>query len=273
MVIVPRWRNLCMLRNCSSSSSSSSSITQLAYIHSTPISCAIRKIKWNNDGKKTQAHKNEIKFSTRQKRADTKRALKDLLFHYGSSHASVRGEESLWTFGEDSEKPDNKGRKLSQQAAKSQQKKIRRKTWNDSSSEDDDIDWETINRAKKWSTWSYDPFQSSTFEFEWRDQSDSNWSTNRRTREWDTASESESDVDVSCTVGSSSDRIVLGLPSTGPLKIEDVKAAITNLYPFRFRSSALKWHPDKHQGPSQAMAEEKFKLCVNAYNSLRNAFA
>ncbi|KAG6393730.1 hypothetical protein SASPL_144297 [Salvia splendens] len=35
------------------------------------------------------------------------------------------------------------------------------------------------------------------------------------------------------------DRKILGLPETGPLKIEDVKTA--------FRSSALKWHPDRHQ--------------------------
>ncbi|RZC07614.1 hypothetical protein D0Y65_014744, partial [Glycine soja] len=58
---------------------------------------------------------------------------------------------------------------------------------------------------------------------------------------------------------------VLGLPPTGPLKIEDVKNA--------FQLSALKWHPDKHQGPSQAMAEEKFKLCVNAYKTLCNALS
>ncbi|KAL5145889.1 hypothetical protein HKD37_06G015830 [Glycine soja] len=66
-------------------------------------------------------------------------------------------------------------------------------------------------------------------------------------------------------LGSCSDRTVLGLPPTGPLKIEDVKNA--------FQLSALKWHPDKHQGPSQAMAEEKFKLCVNAYKTLCNALS
>ncbi|KAK7316980.1 hypothetical protein RJT34_00835 [Clitoria ternatea] len=66
-------------------------------------------------------------------------------------------------------------------------------------------------------------------------------------------------------LGSGSDRTILGLPPTGPLKIEDVKNA--------FRLSALKWHPDKHQGPSQAIAEEKFKLCVNAYKTLCNALS
>ncbi|PNX79985.1 heat shock protein binding, partial [Trifolium pratense] len=45
------------------------------------------------------------------------------------------------------------------------------------------------------------------------------------------------------TKRSSSDRTILGLPPTGPLKIEDVKIA--------YHLSALKRHPDKHQGPSQ----------------------
>jgi len=40
----------------------------------------------------------------------------------------------------------------------------------------------------------------------------------------------------------------------------------------RFRASALKWHPDKHQGDSQTMASEKFKSCVEAYKSLSDAF-
>ncbi|KAJ6744409.1 CHAPERONE DNAJ-DOMAIN SUPERFAMILY PROTEIN-RELATED [Salix purpurea] len=40
-----------------------------------------------------------------------------------------------------------------------------------------------------------------------------------------------------------------------------------------FRLSALKWHPDKHQGASQAAAGERFKLCVDAYKSLCDALA
>ncbi|KAF9586979.1 hypothetical protein IFM89_039851 [Coptis chinensis] len=43
------------------------------------------------------------------------------------------------------------------------------------------------------------------------------------------------------------DRTILGLPPTGPSKIDAVKTA--------FRSSALKWHPDKHQGPSQGSSK------------------
>lgn len=56
--------------------------------------------------------------------------------------------------------------------------------------------------------------------FEWKEHS-------YRTNKWRTASDDESDNEDhgSCCVGSSSDRTILGLPSTGPLKIEDVKNA------------------------------------------------
>ncbi|XP_052878878.1 uncharacterized protein LOC108481603 [Gossypium arboreum] len=126
---------------------------------------------------------------------------------------------------------------------------------------------ETIFHAvfgKKCYTWSFSgdfTFRSSESGFEWREKSD--W-TNQRTEEWEPSSESEL-VDESYAVGSCSDRAILGLPPTGRLKLEDVKKA--------FRLSSLKWHPDKHQGPSQAMAEEKFKTCVAAYKSLCNALA
>lgn len=57
-----------------------------------------------------------------------------------------------------------------------------------------------------------------------------------------------------------SDRLALGLSPSGPLNLEDVKTA--------YRSCALKWHPDRHQGSSKAVAEEKFKACSVAYQSL-----
>ncbi|KAI3474532.1 hypothetical protein Pfo_029447 [Paulownia fortunei] len=59
-----------------------------------------------------------------------------------------------------------------------------------------------------------------------------------------------------------SERLTLGLSATGPLNLEDVRIA--------YRSCAVKWHPDHHQGCSKAFAEEKFKICCSAYQSLRN---
>ncbi|KAF8398516.1 hypothetical protein HHK36_017445 [Tetracentron sinense] len=63
----------------------------------------------------------------------------------------------------------------------------------------------------------------------------------------------------------SSDRLALGLSTSGPLKLEEVKSA--------YRACALKWHPDRHQGSSKAVAEEKFKLCSAAYQSLCDKLA
>ncbi|CAB4313700.1 unnamed protein product [Prunus armeniaca] len=138
----------------------------------------------------------------------------------------------------------------------------------ESFSEDDDNNPESIFRAtfgKKWYTWSFDSCRDSSFKdsesgFEWSEQS--SWKD--RSKRWENSSDVESDDEL-CTIGSYSDRTILGLPPTGPLKAEDVKKA--------FHLSALKWHPDKHEGPSQAMAAEKFKLCVNAYKSLCNALS
>ncbi|OVA03158.1 DnaJ domain [Macleaya cordata] len=68
----------------------------------------------------------------------------------------------------------------------------------------------------------------------------------------DSSDSSESDL--------ASYRLALGLSASGPLKLEDVKSA--------YRACALKWHPDRHQGSSKVVAEEKFKLCSAAYQSL-----
>lgn len=61
------------------------------------------------------------------------------------------------------------------------------------------------------------------------------------------------------------DRIALGLSGSGPLSLEDVKNA--------YRACALKWHPDRHNGSSKAIAEEKFKVCSAAYQSLCDKLA
>ncbi|EOA31207.1 hypothetical protein CARUB_v10014374mg [Capsella rubella] len=114
---------------------------------------------------------------------------------------------------------------------------------------------------EKWTSQSQNTSNSrdSTSGFEWRE----GWSwtsQSQRSKSWNNES-----LDEPLNVGSRSERTVLGLPLDGPLKIDDVKNA--------FRSSALKWHPDKHQGPSQAAAQEKFKLCVDAYKSLCSALS
>ncbi|PON83501.1 DnaJ domain containing protein [Trema orientale] len=264
---IPRWRNVLLLKN--SVISSSSTATHFASFHSTPISCEKWRKKWDFDAKGCQQpSKNYIRYATRQKRADAKKALKDLLYRNGSSKFSFQDEDPVWKPGGQPDKSDNSRKKYkpkywAQHADKSHQKKIKRKFRRDGFNEDFNDHHETIFQAtfgNRWYTWSFNLKQESFFkdtesEFDWRERL--NWK--HRSKTLGSSSDSESD-DESYSVGLCSDRTVLGLPPTGPLKLEDVKKA--------FRLSALKWHPDKHQGPSQAMAEEKFKLCVDAYNSL-----
>ncbi|KAH1245796.1 hypothetical protein GmHk_06G016037 [Glycine max] len=181
-----------------------------------------------------------MKFITRQKLADAKKALNSLLYNNGVSKFSF--ETSMDTkvvF------PIKVNQNLVSILVENHKRKL------------------NATFGNKWYTWSFNNWsgfssEHSTSGFEWREHSN-------RTNKWKNESDIEHDDDDDSCVGSCSDRTVLGLPPTGPLKIEDVKNA--------FQLSALKWHPDKHQGPSQAMAEEKFKLCVNAYKTLCNALS
>ncbi|XVF14982.1 hypothetical protein REPUB_Repub09cG0108900 [Reevesia pubescens] len=274
---IPRFRNVLLLKNSlvpaflPSKPTATVATAHVASFHSTPVTCEKWKKKWNFDERSSQQPtKNYVRYAVRQKRADAKRALKDLLFNYGSSNISFQDEDPKWKFDgtedwdADGSNKKRQSRFYGRHAGKSKPKK--RRFRRESFSEDFDHP-ETIFQAafgNKWYTWfsrGDSSFQNSESGFDWREKS--GW-TNRRTKEWETTSETESE-DESYAVGSCSDRTILGLPSTGPLKIEDVKNA--------FRLSALKWHPDKHQGPSQAIAEEKFKRCVDAYKSLCHALA
>ncbi|WJX40801.1 hypothetical protein P8452_28238 [Trifolium repens] len=260
---ITRWRNILSINN-----HIIPSLSHFSAFHSTPCSCH----KWNTNS-------NQIKFVTRQKRADAKKALKSLLYNGGSSRFPFPDKETKWKLDGNSDGRSNSysskgqpkpGRRFGGKPQKKTKQKIRRQSF----SEEIDGEPEQIFHAtfgNRHYTWSFSNMRGtfsehSTYGFEWKEH------TNRtNTNKWKTASDDESDDndndkdDASCRVGSSSDRTILGLPPTGPLKIEDVKIA--------FRLSALKWHPDRHQGPSQATAEEKFKLCVNAYKTLCNALS
>ncbi|KAK1263193.1 hypothetical protein QJS04_geneDACA008645 [Acorus gramineus] len=273
---IPRLKNLVSICNSIST----------ARFHSTPISPAKWKYKWKNVEETGRLPtKNYIRYTTRIKRADAKRALKNLFFQGDSSRMSFQdnnisgradltdGENSM---GEDDSYEQPRSKKSSGRY-KGPQNRNKRKQFNNSFECDDDERVFEATFGNKTYTWSFGSSkrassQNSTTGFEWRDTSSSknssagfewtdhsSWTNNRR-KEWET---SESEDDATSFIGLCSERVLLGLPSTGPLKITDVKSA--------FRVSALKWHPDKHQGPSQAMAEEKFKQCADAYRSLCNA--
>ncbi|XP_042488378.1 uncharacterized protein LOC122068584 [Macadamia integrifolia] len=93
----------------------------------------------------------------------------------------------------------------------------------------------------------------------------SDYSSNRNRSSWNWRYRLEDEYDTSTEYENSesdltSDRLALGLSASGPLKLEEVKSA--------YRACALKWHPDRHQGSSKAIAEEKFKLCSAAYRTI-----
>ncbi|XP_059641458.1 uncharacterized protein LOC132283518 isoform X4 [Cornus florida] len=239
MQVLPRWRYVLILKNSfTPSPSTSTSSTHLASFHSTPITFEKWKSKWKS----------------------------------GDDTWGANGTNS-WDASEadlsDSYRKEAKANSSARRSRRSQLRRMKRKIKRAEFYGDYNEHPEKCFKAKFGSrcyTWSYSQWEGHSFDssasgFEWRDDSNR---TNSRSKEWKNPSDTESDDD--CTVvGSCSDRTILGLPPRGPLKIEDVKNA--------FRLSALKWHPDKHQGPSQAMAEEKFKICANAYKSLCNAFS
>ncbi|KAJ0893420.1 putative DnaJ domain, Chaperone J-domain superfamily [Helianthus annuus] len=295
----------------------------LAYFRSTPISSEKWENKWFNspDFGDAKPSKTFIRYKTRQKRADAKKALNDIYFGSGSSKFTLEGEylKKRWTKSWDDDPTERKNRR--DPSARRwwdddpTENKNRRdpyaRRWDDDPTERknmrdprrrDDDPTENRNRRdskahqkrkkNKWKRandfeefdddeeddpekhfqatfgnrryfWSFKSWEES---FSQSKKSGCKYSNTRN--KWRTVSDDDdesSEDDDSYVVGSHSDRVALGLPTNGPLKIEEVKNA--------FRLSALKWHPDKHQGPSQAMAEEKFKLCASAYKSLCNALS
>ncbi|KAL9237795.1 hypothetical protein vseg_012299 [Gypsophila vaccaria] len=132
--------------------------------------------------------------------------------------------------------------------------------------EDDDDDVETIFRSAfgdRFSFWSFVNEDHPN-----RGRSSRNFNNYKASWRWRVESEDEyayTPEDDTQDSNMASERATLGLSALGPLKLEDVKNA--------YRASALKWHPDRHQGSSKAAAEEKFKHCTAAYQSLCDSLA
>lgn len=253
---------------------SSSCLTQqMASFHSTPPCLEKWKNKWASDMRDQRTSKAYIRYATRLKRADKKKALNNLLSNFRADKFAFE-EKFSKTERWDEDQADNSdiGSKKHQsmssaqrRAIRSHYKKMKRKRMRENFDEDFEEFSSRAFRLKfgnRRYTWSFDESweefrsQDSTTGFKWRENLNGTFSRNKK---WANESDAESDNESYC-VGSSSDRTLLGLPMRGPLKIEDVKNA--------FRLSALKWHPDKHQGSGKAVAEEKFKSCVTAYKSL-----
>ncbi|KAL3632011.1 hypothetical protein CASFOL_024995 [Castilleja foliolosa] len=245
--LIQMWRNAWMPKN---SIIQSATTTHLASFHSTGAFLEKWKIKFNSDVRGNQQQsKNYIRYEVRQKRSESKKALKSILFKGGCS--TLKGESFPNIEADYASQLNKKSRiKPARRANKrDQHKKSKRKHQKEDSYEDyfDESSDRFFHATfgKNGFSWNFKP---SGTQFDW---------TNGRFNPQDGASMNG--------FGTYADRKILGLPMSGHLKIEDVKAA--------FRSSALKWHPDKHQGSSKANAEEKFKHCVDAYKSLCNTLS
>ncbi|KAG5395683.1 hypothetical protein IGI04_017497 [Brassica rapa subsp. trilocularis] len=86
------------------------------------------------------------------------------------------------------------------------------------------------------------------------------WRSKHRIYEEEDGYTSTESSDSESEPNQASHRQALGLSPSGPLNLKEVKNA--------FRTCALKWHPDRHQGSTKEAAEAKFKLCSVAYESL-----
>ncbi|KAJ8467317.1 hypothetical protein OPV22_029869 [Ensete ventricosum] len=238
---------------------------RVSALHSTPITLAKWKSKWDSKADKSgpKPSKTYVRYAVRQKRAEIKKALKDYLLYGKPSKQNCQDD----IYGYDDTSISRNLRKAQFHSSSSYGKcchgRKRSRQKKNSSYDEDYYDhpetiYETVFGGHRGFTWSFESwarfhFSRSGARFEWKDES--RWE-NTRSRVWNECDDEDNLTDV----GSHSDRVTLGLPPTGPLTLDDVKSA--------FRISALKWHPDKHQGPSQVMAAEKFKLCVDAYNSI-----
>ncbi|KAM0911746.1 hypothetical protein ACQ4PT_013335 [Festuca glaucescens] len=193
-----------------------------------------------------------IQFNVREKRTDAKNALKNILLNGGPFQERSNKQT----------KQQKAGGKSKVRPGSGNNPHRRVHDWRNFDDDDcSDSPYGSFG-GKASFTWYWpgeDEDLGSTNGFQWRDQSQS---TKSRERVWN-----ESDVDEEeqpFRDDLKSHRLSLGLPALGPLKLDRIKSA--------FRALALRWHPDKHQGSSQDEAEEKFRRCVEAYNTLAAAY-
>ncbi|TVU16695.1 hypothetical protein EJB05_40270 [Eragrostis curvula] len=253
--------------------------------HTTPISSEKWKNKWDcpkSEKGARKASRNYERYVVRQKRAEGKKALKDyLLYGKPSPHVQVKHSTAFFIMMEVQEvlpilimflgsrplgkdiilighRNLDKEYTITERVEKKDEARFCNFFHEDQYVHPDDL-FEAIFGSHRGFTWSHMSwegfrFRDKSFRYRWTRES------NKETCSSDSEDESEDDTRETTSIGSHAHRTILGLPPCGPLTLDDVKSA--------FRASALRWHPDRHPDSSQAMAEEKFKLCVNAYNSL-----
>ncbi|XP_027175685.1 uncharacterized protein LOC113775132 isoform X1 [Coffea eugenioides] len=244
---------------------------KVSYIHSTPILERKRRTHWDSGGGysrgSSRSHR-EPRFSSYSRRNRKLHSKQDLL-HNVSSFAEHLFQSWKFDDFDDNDNPfasrnsswfrqDFNGNR----SKKGNSRNKGQQAWNTRFQffvDDDDFDVETIFKSALGGN-KYTYYSFIDEEPQWRGsfgRSNNHrhyWNWGRQDEEEDSSSSDSLESDLT------SDRLALGLSSSGPLSLTDVKNA--------YRVCALKWHPDRHHGPHKAAAEEKFKLCGAAYQSL-----
>ncbi|KAL6337421.1 hypothetical protein AAG906_036735 [Vitis piasezkii] len=240
-----------------------------ALFHSTPVLDRRRRTHWNFGGGASRNSSQRFNYYARSRKLHAKQTLlrnvsayAEYLFQSGQSdHDEDDGFSSKGPSWFRKQYWD-KGSKRDQGNAGPQSR-----SWRGFQFCEDDIEVETILRSafggSRTFYWSFineeNPQWGSSSGYRNNYRSSWNW-RDRMDEEYGYSTDSDSsESDLA------SHRMALGLSVSGPLKLEEVKNA--------YRTCALKWHPDRHQGASKAIAEEKFKLCSAAYQSLCDKLA
>lgn len=230
--------------------------------HSTPVLDRRRRTHWDSGGGGNRdSYKKFNQYAKRSRKQHSKQEFlrsvgafaEELFQSWQSGFDDKDSKERSWIRREFDGK-SSKGRWTSTQGPYSTSRR-----GFDFCKDDDDSDVETIFHGSFggsrffYCSFVDDDFPGTRGSFRYSNNYRTSWKWRHVDEEedYDTSSESDS---------SESDRLALGLCPSGPLKMEDVKKA--------YRICALKWHPDRHEGKFKAVAEEKFKACSAAYQSL-----
>ncbi|KAJ6799576.1 uncharacterized protein M6B38_206340 [Iris pallida] len=242
--------------------------------HSTPFVERKRRTHWNSGGGSYKP-KRFNSYTQRMSRLDSKRTLlrdvSDFAEYLFESWNDEDGRATAWFRRQHWSKGAQVDGFSSHEPQWGSSRNKRKGGFDFSSSDDDGV--ETIFRstfggqrpayrgersAFRGEGYYYWSFNNSD-NFQWRYSSGK---ANHRSS-WDWRDESdyeEEETNSSPRSNLAPERLALGLNASGPLKLEEVKNA--------YRTCALRWHPDRHQGSSKVAAEEKFKHCSAAYKTL-----
>lgn len=231
-----------------------------SFFHSSPVMERKRRSTWNYGGGLHSSKRSSV-YTKRVRRMESKRSLlKDVSEYAEYLFQSWKDDDSTVWF----RRPYwSKGAKLNgfssheSQPGRFQQK--RKEGFDFCTSDDDDVEniFHGSFGGEKFYYWA----SSRGGSYQWRSSSGHNpYVSSEYRNETDGETDEDTSVDNFPQPDFASERLALGLTASGPLKLAEIKSA--------YRTCALRWHPDRHQGTSKAMAEEKFKHCNIAYKSL-----